>query len=241
MIGAAGCIENTAPAFRGRHRQGLRHRVRPAAGRDGTPMVFHDATLDRLVAARGPISPSTRRRTQPNCATRTRTNDPDLCELLTGRRARALLVEIKSESARMPNAFLDAIARQAAQLSRADRADVIRSCGRRGARQAGAADSTRRWSSAAISSPRIGGRGRARAGQNAAASPPCSKKRRRSQFSCRRCEHARGRQGLAGAACPGPCCSPGPCARANERAAAARWADAPIFEVAERAGAVAMS
>src|SRR5262249_56218662 len=51
-----GLIENTAPAFLAAIDQdyGIECDLQPA--RDGTPMVFHDATLDRLMAARGRIA-----------------------------------------------------------------------------------------------------------------------------------------------------------------------------------------
>ena len=51
-----GIIENTAPAFAAAiaHGYGIECDVRPAAG--GLPVVFHDATLDRLIAASGPLA-----------------------------------------------------------------------------------------------------------------------------------------------------------------------------------------
>src|SRR5580765_310815 len=50
-----GLIENTEPAFVAAidNDYGIECDLQPA--RDGTPMVFHDATLDRLVGARGRI------------------------------------------------------------------------------------------------------------------------------------------------------------------------------------------
>src|SRR5690606_10721371 len=51
-----GRIENTAPAFEAAIAAGfgIECDLRPA--RDGTPFVFHDRTLDRLVDATGPIA-----------------------------------------------------------------------------------------------------------------------------------------------------------------------------------------
>ena len=51
-----GIIENTAPAFAAaiNHGYGIECDVRPAAG--GVPVVFHDATLDRLIASSGPLA-----------------------------------------------------------------------------------------------------------------------------------------------------------------------------------------
>ena len=50
---ATGCVENTRPAFERAIAQGfgIECDVRPAA--DGTPVVFHDATLERLTDAAG--------------------------------------------------------------------------------------------------------------------------------------------------------------------------------------------
>src|SRR5215510_9550772 len=50
-----GIIENTAPAFLAAidHDYGIECDLQPA--RDGTPMVFHDATLDRLIRGHGRI------------------------------------------------------------------------------------------------------------------------------------------------------------------------------------------
>ncbi len=53
---SAGLIENTIPAFAAAIRcgYGIECDVRSLA--DGTPVVFHDATLDRLIAGTGPVS-----------------------------------------------------------------------------------------------------------------------------------------------------------------------------------------
>ena len=51
-----GIIENTAPAFEAAiaHGYGIECDLQPLA--DGTPMAFHDYTLDRLIDAKGPIN-----------------------------------------------------------------------------------------------------------------------------------------------------------------------------------------
>src|SRR5262245_42556583 len=54
-----GVLENTAPAFLAAidNDYGIECDLQPA--RDGTPMVFHDPTLDRLVAGNGRIAART--------------------------------------------------------------------------------------------------------------------------------------------------------------------------------------
>ena len=53
---SSGVIENTAPAFAAAIARGygIECDLRPLA--DGTPIVFHDATLERLIDATGPVS-----------------------------------------------------------------------------------------------------------------------------------------------------------------------------------------
>jgi glycerophosphoryl diester phosphodiesterase len=51
-----GCLENTAPAFSAAIAKGYGIECDLQAAEDGTPMVFHDSKLDRLVAASGPIA-----------------------------------------------------------------------------------------------------------------------------------------------------------------------------------------
>src|SRR5262249_43775267 len=108
-----GIIENTAPAFLAAidNDYGIECDLQPA--RDGTPMVFHDATLDRLMAASGRVATRT-----PQQLSQLRYRDHDLAmlsfrellRLVDGRVP--LLVEIKS-SARMPKTFLAACAAEA--------------------------------------------------------------------------------------------------------------------------------
>src|SRR5690606_518106 len=53
---AEGRLENTAPAFRAAMAKGNGTECDRQGAADGTPMVFHDPRLDRLVAAAGPIA-----------------------------------------------------------------------------------------------------------------------------------------------------------------------------------------
>ncbi len=112
---AQGRVENTPAAFSAALEKGygIECDVRPAAC--GTPMVFHDDTLDRLVAHSGPVhaldAPALKRLQFRNGTDRM----PDLGELLElvgGRQP--ILVEIKSEWEPPNRAFLTAIAALAA-------------------------------------------------------------------------------------------------------------------------------
>lgn len=93
-----GRIENTAPAFEAAISKGygIECDLRPAAG--GLPIVFHDDTLDRLVAGKGPLANPTpaslKALTYKDGNTRILTF-ADLLDLVGG--AVPLLVEIKSE------------------------------------------------------------------------------------------------------------------------------------------------
>lgn len=108
---AKGRIENTAPAFEAAIAEGfgIECDLRPA--RDGTPFVFHDATLSRLIDAEGPIasfSPeelsALRYRGQPTPLL----TYAAFLELVAGRVP--LLVEIKSDWDTPDKRFLSAIA-----------------------------------------------------------------------------------------------------------------------------------
>jgi glycerophosphoryl diester phosphodiesterase len=110
-----GRIENTAPAFAAAIAggYGIECDLQPLA--DGTPVVFHDETLDRLIEGTGRIDQLTR-----NQCKRLRfkmeldgqktgiMTFTEFLEMVGGRVA--LLVEIKSEWRPLPVAFLRAIA-----------------------------------------------------------------------------------------------------------------------------------
>lgn len=111
---AAGRLENTAPAFQAaiEKNYGIECDLQPAA--DGTPMVFHDDRLDRLVAASGPVAACT-----PAMLSRLRYKGldqriltfPQFLDLVDGRVP--LLVEVKGRKSGTDAAFLEKIARHA--------------------------------------------------------------------------------------------------------------------------------
>ena len=112
---SAGVIENTGSAFAAAIAAGygIECDLQPAAG--GLPVVFHDVTLDRLVDASGPVS-----RLGVSDLARLRYRDAgesiltfaDLLDLVDG--SVPLLVEVKSEWRPAEPRFLAEIARLAA-------------------------------------------------------------------------------------------------------------------------------
>jgi glycerophosphoryl diester phosphodiesterase len=111
---ARGRLENSAPAFRAAIDKGYGIECDLQAAEDGTPMVFHDIKLDRLVAASGPIGAYS-----PRSLARLRYRGQDerilsfaqLLDLVGGRVP--LLVEVKRNGTLRPE-FLEGVARQAA-------------------------------------------------------------------------------------------------------------------------------
>lgn len=109
-----GIIENTAPAFEAAIAKGygIECDLRPAAG--GLPAVFHDETLNRLVQGKGPIgaldAPELKRARYKDSETHILTF-AELLDLVDGRVP--LLVEIKSEWTPPDMVFLGKIARLA--------------------------------------------------------------------------------------------------------------------------------
>ena len=105
--GPRGRIENTAPAFLAAIARGYGIECDLQAAKDGTPMVFHDEKLDRLVAASGPIAAPHAGRASRNCATRDRTTQiltfAEFLELVAGTRAAAGRGEVRPGTA--PTAF----------------------------------------------------------------------------------------------------------------------------------------
>lgn len=108
---AKGIVENTVAAFEAAIAggYGIECDVRPAAC--GTPMVFHDLTLERLIEAEGPIARHAAAALKALRYKNVSGNMIDLAELaeLVGGRA-PLLVEIKSEWDAPDARFLKAIA-----------------------------------------------------------------------------------------------------------------------------------
>jgi glycerophosphoryl diester phosphodiesterase len=110
---AHGRVENTAPAFRAAIERGYGIECDLQGAEDGTPMVFHDHKLDRLMAAKGHIAAYSARAL---AALRYRGQEEgiltfaELLELVGGRVP--LLVEVKRDGKLRPG-FLESIARQA--------------------------------------------------------------------------------------------------------------------------------
>ena len=107
-------IENTAPAFLAAIHKGYGIECDLQAAADGTPMVFHDDKLDRLMGMPGRIG-----QLAPAALARLRYKGQDTHILtfaeyldLVGARV-PLLVEVKTNTATPLAAFLDRIARQA--------------------------------------------------------------------------------------------------------------------------------
>jgi glycerophosphoryl diester phosphodiesterase len=111
---AKGRLENTAPAFRAAIDKGYGIECDLQAAEDGTPMVFHDIKLDRLVAASGPIaaySPRSLARLSYRGQDERILSFAQLLDLVGGRVP--LLVEVKRNGTPRPE-FLERIGRQAA-------------------------------------------------------------------------------------------------------------------------------
>ena len=235
-----GIIENTAPAFLAAIDKdyGIECDLQPA--RDGTPMVFHDATLDRLVAASGRIAART-----PEELSQLRYKDQDLTilrfrellRLVDGRVP--LLVEIKS-SARLPKGFLAASAGEAARyrgpiaLMSFDRA-VVLALGKLAPQVPrgmviGSHQLAANWWA-----------GPSAAGQNAAVSALLKKAPPAISFLAVEVRMLEAARAWLAQHAPDRLLFTWTVRTANERAAAARWADAPIFEAAAPAGAEALS
>ena len=111
---AKGRIENTAPAFLAAIAKGYGIECDLQAARDGTPMVFHDDKLDRLTGEPGRISflaPAALARLRHKGQDTPILTFAELLGLVGGRVP--LLVEVKTNSATPLDPFLDKIARQA--------------------------------------------------------------------------------------------------------------------------------
>ena len=110
----AGRLENTAPAFRAAidRGYGIECDLQPAD--DGTPMVFHDDKLDRLVAATGRIaaySPTMLSRFHYKGLDQKILTFAQFLDLVGGRVP--VLVEVKGKKSGTDTVFLEKIARQA--------------------------------------------------------------------------------------------------------------------------------
>jgi glycerophosphoryl diester phosphodiesterase len=110
---ANGRLENTAPAFRAAIDKGYGIECDLQGAEDGTPMVFHDTKLDRLVDASGPISaysPDSLAALRYKGRHERILSFGELLDLVRGRVP--LLVEVKRNGIPRPE-FLESIARQA--------------------------------------------------------------------------------------------------------------------------------
>jgi glycerophosphoryl diester phosphodiesterase len=110
---AKGRLENTAPAFRAAIEKGYGIECDLQGAADGTPMVFHDAKLDRLVEGSGPISaysPGSLARLRYKGQNEGMLSFGALLELVGGRVP--LVVEVKRNGNPRPD-FLESIAQQA--------------------------------------------------------------------------------------------------------------------------------
>jgi glycerophosphoryl diester phosphodiesterase len=114
-VAAKGLIENTGPAFQAAIAKGYGIECDLQAAADGTPFVFHDATLDRLMDATGPLAA----RSPANLASlhykdqKTRIlSFAEFLSLVAGRVP--MLVEVKNAGGAPRPGFLEAIAEQAA-------------------------------------------------------------------------------------------------------------------------------
>jgi len=111
---AKGRIENTAPAFQAAIHKAYGIECDLQAATDGTPMVFHDDKLDRLTGEPGRISflaPAALARLRYRGQSTQILTFAEFLDLVGGRVP--LLVEVKTNSATPLETFLDRIARQA--------------------------------------------------------------------------------------------------------------------------------
>ncbi|HEY1244973.1 MAG TPA: glycerophosphodiester phosphodiesterase family protein [Hyphomicrobiaceae bacterium] len=107
-------VENTAPAFRAAIAKGYGIECDLQGADDGTPMVFHDPALDRLVDGSGPLSaysPRTLARLRYKGLDEKILSFAQLLDLVAGRVP--LLVEVKRNGVLRPE-FLAGVARRAA-------------------------------------------------------------------------------------------------------------------------------
>jgi glycerophosphoryl diester phosphodiesterase len=113
-VAAKGVIENTEAAFRAAIAKGYGIECDLQSAADGTPFVFHDAALDRLMDATGLVaarSPAELAELHyKNQSTRI-LSFADLLALVAGKVP--LLVEVKSNTQPAPAGFLENIAAQA--------------------------------------------------------------------------------------------------------------------------------
>jgi len=106
-----GRVENTAPAFRAAIERGYGIECDLQAAGDDAPMVFHDAKVERLMDAAGPIRSYTARQLSAlhyASSQERMLRFAELLELVDGRVP--LLVEVKGEGRKLRAAFLANVA-----------------------------------------------------------------------------------------------------------------------------------
>ena len=230
---ARAAIENTAAAFLAAIDKGygIECDLQPAS--DGTPMVFHDERLERLVAASGPIAAHTPAQL---ARLRYRRHDTSILRFaefleLVGRPRAAAGRDQGQRPRAAASAFLDRIARQAQVLQRPDRAHVLQPRDRRRARAARSRPSRAVWWSAATSCRPRGGQRPVAANKARILTRMLGSAPDGLAFFAVDVRMLRSRARLDA---PGTRrswrSSAGPSARRASARSAARWADAPIFE-----------
>lgn len=111
-VKSAGRIENTASAFEAAIAKGYGIECDLQPAEDNTPIVFHDATLQRLTDAKGPVKAHTRAALKRIALKGTKDRIlslPEFLELVGGRVP--MLIEIKSDWTE-GDAFVQAIAKE---------------------------------------------------------------------------------------------------------------------------------
>lgn len=225
-----GRIENTAPAFQAAVDHGYGIECDLQAAKDGTPMVFHDDKLDRLVRALGPIAAHT-----PTALARLRYKAHDthilqfseLLELVGGRVP--LLVEVKAHRKHPPQSFLDKIARAARAYEgpialMSFKPDVVAELGKLAPRvPRGLVAGTHQLRPSLWATPRAATRGKMLDRVMRTAPHGIA-------FYAIDVRMVRGARAWMNRHAPGLALFSWTIRTARERATAARWADAPIFE-----------
>ena len=224
-----GRVENTAPAFRAAIERGYGIECDLQAAGDDVPMVFHDSKLERLMDAAGPIRSYTARQLSTiryASSEEHMLRFAELLELVGGRVP--LLVEVKGDGRKLRTAFLANVAMLARRykgpvaLMSFDR-NVVSALGERAARvPRGAVVGSKQflaglWRKSATDE--------ARAGARIFGTPA-------NDISFLAVDVrlvAAARRSLTRHACELPLFS-WTIRTARQRATAARWADAPIFE-----------
>ena len=224
-----GRVENTAPAFLAAIARGYGIECDLQAAEDGTPMVFHDDKLDRLLGV--PVASPAAPASLTGCATGQDTRILTFAELPATWSAAAPRCwwRSRSNAATPLAAFLDRIARQARAYKGPIALMSFDRDGRLGARQA-RPDNPARASDRQPSAPGalVGRTGRPR--DAATIARVLGRAPAGSAFLPSTCSMLRGARELDDAHAHRPAALQLDHPSRRERATAARFADAPIFE-----------